>query len=285
MGSGGEWWTWFVDAIKGVTWSEIKSTAELLLYFLVVLAVIGCLRRLKLIREIISEFNNARGPIWDLRETINDLTQLEPAIRQLSGQMGLLDAKVDAARKQVAELQVESVSGRTEEADGVGQPNGQLGQAAASTDEEADRNWEKLREFWRRNTRRIEYVIEQIPDGRTRIAYDRLPRTSYRRIVNKLQGAKLISPAAANASQELIDLFNSYRPKNRRVPNSIVGTLELLDRQLDRELADYTKVIAAEADESAEEKGSVAVGPPPVPDMGRPPAPLQPGNFAEQRVT
>ena len=35
--------------------------------------------------------------------------QLEPVIRQLAGQIALLDAKVDAARRQVAELQVEGI--------------------------------------------------------------------------------------------------------------------------------------------------------------------------------
>lgn len=235
-----------------LTWAEVKATAELTLYFLAVFAVIGCLRKLNVIREIIKGFNESRGPIWDLRQTINDLKGLEPIIHKLGDQMALLDEKVDAARKQVAELQVESASERTEEADElVTAPTG-TGQQVQSPTELANENWETLRDYWRRNTKRIEYVIDQIPDGRTRLAYDRMPRTGYRSIVNKLQGAKLITPAAANASRELIELFNRYRPKNRKVPDELIGPLEVLDKQLNQELVDYAKVLAAEANDSAE---------------------------------
>jgi hypothetical protein len=264
--------------LVSVDWLEIKSIAWLLLGFLVVGAAIGCLTRLKLIHHIIKEFNNARGPIWDLRKTISDLTELEPVIRQLAGQMALLDAKVDAARRQVAELQVESISGRTQEGDGSDLLPQEAGSASA---EQAERNWELLREYWRRNTRRIEYVIDQIADGRTRLSYDRIPRTRYRRLVHKLQGAKLISAAAATASCELIDFFNSYRPKSRQVPNSVVGTLKLLDQQLDKELVDYAKVVAADADDLEERDDNAASAQPARDRSAGPPSPLPPGNGAE----
>ena len=133
----------FVGALVSVDWSEIKSTAWLVLGFLVMAAVIGCLTRLKLIYQIIKEFNNARGPIWDLRKTITDLMELEPVIRQLAGQMALLDAKVDAARRQVAELQVESISGRTQDGDG---PATCDRQADAVSVEQTEKNWELLRD-------------------------------------------------------------------------------------------------------------------------------------------
>ena len=278
----GKWWTWLAE---NASWSEVKSVSGFFLAVLFLWAVIGCLRRLKLIREIIGEFNRARGPIWDLRETINDLKRLEPVIRQLGEQMALLDAKVDAARKQVAELQVESISGRTQEAEGAvlqTQPNGS---ALAGSIEEADKNWEALREYWRRNTRRIEYIIEQIADGRKRLAYDRIPRTRYRRIVHKLQGAKLISAAAANASIELLDLFNSYRPKNQRVPNSVVGTLKLLDKQLDTELVDFEAVVAADADDGPDDDPGAPRPPAPGRDTGRAPRPLPAGYSDEPPVT
>ena len=112
-----EWvWGW-IGSVKNLSWQELKSVAELILYYMAVVAVLGCLFKLKTIRSIIQEFNQARGPIWDLRQTIKDLQALEPVIRQLGGQIDLLDAKVDAARKQVAELQVESISGRTDTVD------------------------------------------------------------------------------------------------------------------------------------------------------------------------
>src|SRR5262249_14111309 len=147
-------------------------------------------------------FNKSRGPIWDLRETINDLKLLEPVIRQLGEQIALLDEKVDAARKQVAEMQVESISGRTD--GGLSEAGQGVGAVGAESAETTDQNWKLLSQYWRRNTRRIEYVIDQIADGRKRLAYDRIPRTRYRRIVHKLQGAKLIPPGAAKASIELL---------------------------------------------------------------------------------
>jgi CHC2 zinc finger len=129
-----------------------------------------------------------------------------------------------------------------------------------------------LRKYWRRNTRHVEYVIDQIrvalkragrelkgpspfkqektpsffvwfdfssgqngdilrracwvrgmqAEGRTTLSYhDRIPRTRYCRLVHN-SGAKLISPATATASCELIELFNSYfRPCS--APSSTAG--------------------------------------------------------------
>jgi hypothetical protein len=251
-------------------WPEVKWAIEHALYYLVVISVLGCLLKSRVIRDIIREFNSARGPIWDLRKTITDLKDLEPVIRQLGEQIGLLDAKVDAARKQVAELQVESISSRTQDEtiNRPAQPDGELTAGAGRLAvEDAENNWEMLRQYWRRNTRRIEYVIEQIRDGRTRLAYDRIPRTRYGRIVHKLQEAGLITEAAANASIELLKLFNSYRPKNRPVPNSITGTLQLLDQMLDKELVDFKKVVAADADEGPDDDLSATSMPPPVPSQ------------------
>ena len=44
-----------LQVIEAVSWTEIKSVASFFLALLFLWAVIGCLRRLKLIREIISE--------------------------------------------------------------------------------------------------------------------------------------------------------------------------------------------------------------------------------------
>ena len=213
-------------------WTEVKAAAELIFKFGLLLAIFGCLLRLGTIRRIIQDYREARGPIWDLRNTVRELKELEPVIAGLSGQ-------VDAVRKQVAELQVLSVSTRTESAD-----NGLAvaPQEAAHADEVNDKNWRILREYWRRNNARVEHVIDQITDGRTKLAYDRLPRTNYMQIIDKLQGQKLITAAAANASRSLHELFNSYRPRNRDVPDEVVQSLAVLDAQLDRELVPYRQV-------------------------------------------
>jgi hypothetical protein len=201
--------------------------------------------RLKMIREIITQFNNARGPIWDLRGTITELKSLEPVIRQFGDQMTLMDAKVDAARMQVTELQVESVSGRTET-----QAQTANGPATFGADQSDDANWEQLRQYWRRNTQRLEFIIRSIPDGRTRLAFDRMPRTNYPAIVTRLEDGKHISQPAAAASRDLIEMFNKHRPRNQRVSNPVVGAMSVLDQQLNENLANIER-ISREEDRSS----------------------------------
>jgi hypothetical protein len=240
-----------LEYFHNLPWHETRSTFELLLYFLAVMAVLGCLIRLGTIRTIIHDFRLMRGPLWDLRTTVDDLRDLAPVLRAMTEQVALLDEKVEAARKQVAELQVESVSERTEASDDQSAAP-QAGLVEVRPTEEAeDQNWLALREIWRRNTLRIEYVIDQISDGRTKIAFDRLPRTNYERIINKLQGQKRISAAAASASRSLNELFNSYRPRNRAVPDEVAQSLGVLDKQLDRELVPISTVLAADDDDGA----------------------------------
>ena len=241
-------------------WAEVKSGAELVFKLGLLLAVFGCLFRLKTIRGIIHDFRDARSPIWDLRTTVRELKELEPVLKELG-------PRVEAVRKQVAELQVLSVSTRTDSTEGAVLV---APQEPIQVNEASDRNWQTLRGYWRRNNARIEYVIEQIADGRTKLAYDRLPRTNYTHIINKLEGQNFISAAAANASRSLHDLFNSYRPRNRDVPDEIVESLAVLDAQLDKELVPYQIVQAAE---TAEENASVAPPPQPAPNGKVPDSP------------
>lgn len=236
-----------------ISWSEVKSVFEYVLYLLAVIAVLGCLIRLGTIRKTIADFRESRGPIWDLRNTVNQLNELAPLIRTLADQVDLMDERVQAWGKQVTELQVEASSVRTDaedsaqtEQDGDGlTPPIEIRPA----EDVEDPNWLLLRDIWRRNTRRLEYVIDQIGDGRTKIAFDRLPRTNYERIINKLQGQKRISVGAANASRSLIEEFNRYRPRNRAVPDEVIGGLKTLDHQLDREIVPISTVVAAEEDD------------------------------------
>jgi hypothetical protein len=114
---GTSWADRLLEAFRNWPWHEARSTFELALYFLAVLAILGCLIRLGTIRTIIHDFRRMRGPLWDLRTTVDDLRDLAPVLRAMTDQVALLDEKVEAARKQVAELQVESVSERTEASD------------------------------------------------------------------------------------------------------------------------------------------------------------------------
>ncbi len=234
--------------IRGLPWKDIRDAVELFLYFMALVAVFWGLFKLREIRHIIREFREARGPLWDLKNTINDLREIEPVIKSLSSQVALLDEKVDAAGKQVAALQVESVSTRLDAADTEAEP---IAPTSAAADDSEDHNWELLREYWRRNTQRLEYVIDNIADGRKKVGYNRLPRTNYTRIINKLQGQGLISKGAAEASRDLNDRFNSFRPRNRKVPDEVAGAVMTLDQQLEQYLVPWEKTQVEEAESEA----------------------------------
>ncbi len=235
----------YLVSIRSWPWAEVKSIAELALYYLTIIAILGCLMRLNAIGRILRDFREARGPLWELKTTVSDLKDLEPAIQ-------LLGDKVEAARKQVVELQADRISTRSDadEAEGIDQADET--EAPAPAEDGANRNWLQLREYWQRNRKRIEYIVDQIEDGRTKLGYDRLPRTNYKRILNKLQGQRFISAAAANASRDLVDLFNKYRPRNQTIPDEVIGSLQVLDQQLDRELVSFAQVLAAESEDDPE---------------------------------
>lgn len=214
---------------------------------LVLLAVLGMLKNLGAIHKIVTGIRHARSPIWDLRDTVDQLTKLEPVIqelkslepliRQLGQDVPLLFEKVDASNKKLTELQLDSVATRTEE-----ESDGDAASANGFSNVDDDR-WADLQEYWRRNTRRLEYVIDKIPDGRTRLAFDRMSRTSYRPIINRLEDGGFLAKAPANASRDLIDLFNKYRPRNRKVTAAVIEPLALVDRQLDSGIVPHDRIV------------------------------------------
>lgn len=243
LSGGAEWLTW-------VKQQNISEFVHQLFWWLVLFTAFGTLLKLRTIRDIVGDIRHARSPIWDLRDTVDQLHKLEPVIkdfrtlepliRKLGEDVPLLFDKVDASNKKLTELQLDSVGNRTEESvdEATNQGNG-------LTVTEEDR-WPELQEYWRRNTRRLEYVIENIPDGRTRLAFDRMSRKNYRAIINRLETGGFIDRAPANASRELIDLFNRYRPRNRKVTASVVEPLSLVDKQLDDGIVAHDKITDAE---------------------------------------
>lgn len=266
----------WLNYFRNLPWDQAKSILELTVWLLAIFAVFGCLIRLGTIRTIVRDFLEARGPIWDLRNMVTDLKAMEPVIKQLRSEVPQIIEKLEtmrlqmeALREQANEFQLESMSTRIEAADEAPAVSFAEPQAkAVSPDEE---NWRQLRDYWKRNSKRLEYVITTIDDGRKRGVYDRMPRTNLDRIVNKLQGQKIISAAAANASRSLNELFNSYRPRNRQVPDEVVGAVKILDQQLDKELAQYK--LAIQGDETD------VVGLPPAPTAPFVPPYQQPNGF------
>jgi hypothetical protein len=211
-----------------------------LLYFSVFYVAIKVVNRLPLIREIITGFNDARGPIWDMRNTVEDfkstiaeLSKIEPVIKTVRDQIALLDEKIDAAQKQVEELQRHSASERTEARSSPEFPAPSSLGVVAPSDDEA--NWQRLREIWRAHVARLEALIEGM-DGRKARSYRKMTRYDYKPIIDKLLEDGLLSPASAKSSKDLMETFSSYRPRNRKVPDKVVGDMIVLDRQLAAEV-------------------------------------------------
>ena len=52
----------YLVSIRSWPWAEVKSIAELALYYLTIIAILGCLMRLNAIGRILRDFREARGP-------------------------------------------------------------------------------------------------------------------------------------------------------------------------------------------------------------------------------
>lgn len=231
-------------SLAAAIWSDVKFVLQ---YGTLLIGVVGfaiALTQLKTIGKLIADFIVARGPIYTLSTTISEvelsvgalsrevdrLSKLEPAIRDMA-------EKIEETFAQIANLQRLAVSERTDGATSeLAAGNGRATTAPPSPPEE-DRNWERLREIWNNNGERLDGVIERITDKRRRARFQRMPRTNYPAIINALGDEGYISEAARNASLELHSTFMSYKPRNRKIPDSAVAGLEVLDRMLTHELA------------------------------------------------
>lgn len=245
----GEWLGW----VLGLTRQDVSEGLHQFFWWLVLLTSIGMLFKIGKIRDIVLGIKDARSPIWNLRDTVDKIEKLEPVLKQfnelepliksLGENLPLLSEKVDSSNRKLTELQLDSVGSRTDDLTEIDT------QSRDGVYAENEDHWPALQLYWRRNTRRLEYVIENIPDGRKRLAIDRMSRTNYRAIINRLEEGKFLKKADANASRDLIDLFNQYRPRSRVVNASVVGPLENLDRQLDAGIVRHDSIADSDVNE------------------------------------
>lgn len=227
-------------------WPEIKGVLELAAMILVSSAAIMAMFRLRTIAQVVRDFRHSEGPIETIRnaaERIQDFGRIEPVVKSLSEELKFLGDKIDAAQRQVAEQQRLITSERTEAAppsDSAAPQEEDIPAAPslATSITDIDANWIELREIWYRNTTRIETVISSITDGRRKLKYDRLPRYQYNPIIDSLERDGKLSNAAATASKRLNQVFMSFRPRNRPVPDEILGAMRLLDAQLAQEIGE-----------------------------------------------
>jgi hypothetical protein len=207
----------------------VRNVSLLLLAVAIFLAVM----RIKLVANIMSSFLVARGPIYSLQSTIIKVEETVQKLSDLQPTFELVNEKVDALQKQLADLQRYTSSERTDPGDEPPPVGGALEGRSAQDD---SGNWERLRELWYANTARIEAVIERIADRRRKLRYDRMPRTNYTFIIRTLARDGLISEAVEKASIDLNATFLRYRPRNRKISDDVIGALEVLDKLLEKEI-------------------------------------------------
>jgi hypothetical protein len=225
-------------------WEELKFVIQYGALFIGALAFAVAISQIKTVAKLISDFIVARGPIYALGTTITEveksvsvlsrdvdrLSKLEPAIKEMA-------EKIEETFAQIANLQRLTVSERSDAAGDEISPDVGNGRADIGRQTPDDtRNWERLRELWNANGERLDAVIERIPHKRRRGRFQRMPRTNYPAIIDALAADGYISEAAREASQKLHSVFMSYKPRNRKIPDSAVGGIEVLDGMLQKEI-------------------------------------------------
>jgi hypothetical protein len=77
-------------------------------------------------------------------------------------------------------------------------------------------NWETVRAIWRDARDRMELAIEGIGSSRTRAKYSKLPRYTYRDVINALETDGIIGRTVSDKLRSMDTAFNTYkfRPKS-----------------------------------------------------------------------
>jgi hypothetical protein len=220
----------FESAVQ-LAWEYGSKAFQALSFFLLAAALFIAIVRVKLVAQVIADFITARGPIYSLQSTIIEVSETVDKLSDIRPTIELLSEKIDAAQKQLTELQryTSSERGGGNDETNPDPPRNGVQPAAPSN------NWEELRKLWYANTARLEAVIDKIEDGRKKLKYDRMPRTNYHRIITALADDRLISNAAKEASIKLNTNFMSYK-RSQLIPDNVIGSLRVFDALLDQEL-------------------------------------------------
>lgn len=226
-------------------WSDLKYLLQYGAYFIAAVALLIAVTQIKTISKLMSDYLNARGSIYQLAATMSNaeetakrlsgqadrLSQLEPIIK-------LMSEKVEEAVLKIGDLQRLPVSERIDaSANSFADPTHPGPFAPTTTNADEDTNWEKLREYWNANGARLDLAIERIPEKRKRTKYSRMDRRNYPAIINGLADDGYISETARRGSLDLHATFVRFRPRNREIPDKVIGDLGVLDKILENEFA------------------------------------------------
>jgi hypothetical protein len=220
-----------------VVWDNIKYLIQYGAYLIAAIALVLAVTQIKTIAKIVSDFIEARGPIYQLAATMTKAEEsadrLAQQVEHLSGLEPTIQStaeKIEEALRKLGDLQRLAVSER------LAAPTEAQAQDAADGIEPVDENWERLRELWNLNGARLDDVIERIPDKRRRNRFSRMDRRNYPAIITGLADESIINLAAKEGSLKLHATFLRNR-RNRNIPDQMIGDLQVLDGILEKELA------------------------------------------------
>ena len=219
-------------------WGNIKFLIQYGAYLIAAIAFALAVAQIKAVAKLVSDFIVARGSIYQLAATMTNaeesasrlaeqvkhLSKLEPTIQ-------LTAERIEETLQKLGDLQRLAVSER------IDVPADAPAEHATHRAELDDKNWERLRELWNMNGARLDDVIEHIPDKKRRNKFSRMDRRNYPAIINGLADQNLISQTAREGSLKLHATFVGYRPRNRDIPDHVIGDLEVADTILENELA------------------------------------------------
>lgn len=97
-------------------------------------------------------------------------------------------------------------------------------------------NWEQIRTSWRNVRERIELKIEGIRSGRVRRKYSKLPRRSYKGVIEALRKDGEIEPNPYTALLDMNSMFQKVKWRPDRVTDEEVKEFDYLLRRIDGEL-------------------------------------------------
>lgn len=228
-----------------VIWEDIKYLIQYGAYLIAAAALFIAVTHIKTVAKLMSDFLDARGAIYQLAATMTSAEETAQKLSEQAEQLSALEPtikgmseKIEEAMLKIGDLQRQSVSERSDASTSAGTPGASVSGTATNGDAaEDERNWEKLRELWNANGVRLDEAIEKIPDKRRRTRYSRMDRRNYPAIINGLADDKIISETARKGSLDLHTTFMSFKPRNRKIPNQVIGELMAKDRMLDEEFS------------------------------------------------
>lgn len=227
-----------------VAWEDIKYLIQYGAYLIAAVALLIAVTHIKTIARLMSDFLDARGAIYQLAATMTSAEATARGLAQRADQLSKMEPtikgmaeKLEEAMLKIGDLQRQSVSERSETPTVAGTVAPGNGAAASAEVADDEQNWEKLRELWNANGVRLDEVIERIPEKRKRTRFSRMDRRNYPAIINGLADDRIISETARKGSLELHSTFMSYKPRNRAIPNQVIGDLIVKDKILEEEFA------------------------------------------------